>query len=160
MSSCNYCGACLQVCLLWQTAYLPTNLHCQQPELKWRSLSGYQSHGLCIRLSGYKHEWCISILWSYMPQQKSLILEMVTNSTACVCICSVGTSTCWSWTVPIPWTDCYTCSLSRILSCPLLTKATYSMAYTSLPFSSHHCCQVFAYHRIYWGVWMSLCCYF
>jgi hypothetical protein len=76
---------------------------------------------------------------------------MVINSTACMCICSVGTYTCWSWTVPFLWTDCYTCSLSRTLSCSLLTMATYSMEYTSLPFSSHHCCELFAYHRIYWG---------
>jgi hypothetical protein len=55
MRSCNYCSAYLQVCLLWQTAYLPTNLHCQQPGLKWRSLSGCQSHSLCICLSGYRH---------------------------------------------------------------------------------------------------------
>lgn len=40
---------------------------------------------------------------------------MVTNLTACVCTCSVGTSTCWSWTVPVLWTDHYTCSLSRTL---------------------------------------------
>jgi len=76
---------------------------------------------------------------------------MVTNSTACVCICSVGTSTCWSWTVPFLWTV----TLAHFLEFfPALcsTMATYSMDNTSLLFSSHHCCQLFAYHRIYWGV--------